>query len=87
MFTIRRGYLEIGRRVTERGVFATPDDVFFRGRSELYDVFREDFNEPLITAKIAARRRDFVHYDRKEVALPRYLQHNSAEDAAAHTRS
>src|SRR5437667_10480506 len=35
----RRAYLEVGRRLTERGVFADATDAFFLSRKELYRVF------------------------------------------------
>jgi rifampicin phosphotransferase len=83
MYTTRRGFLEVGRRLTERGVFTEPDEVFFLGREELWDVFTTGRRTPLVSAKIATRRRDFERFDRKEYMPPEYLQHGRPANAVA----
>jgi pyruvate,water dikinase len=71
----RRAYLEIGRRLCDRGLFAEPDDVFFLSRTELYRLFDGNTGKLTLTkAKIAARRRDFQRFYNREASLPMYLQ-------------
>lgn len=71
----RRGFLEMGRRLCDRGLFDRPDDVFFLGRTELYPLFEGNTtNLALTKAKIAARRRDFSRFYNREASLPMYLQ-------------
>jgi rifampicin phosphotransferase len=71
----RRAFLEMGRRLRDRGLFAEADDVFFLSRGELYRFFDGNIgNHDLTTAKIAARRRDFDRFYNREATLPMYLQ-------------
>ncbi|HEY1967069.1 MAG TPA: PEP-utilizing enzyme, partial [Pseudonocardia sp.] len=72
-FSIRRGYLEMNRRLLERGRATSDRDVFFLARHELYDWFSGHANEALTKAKIAARMRDWDAVDRKTRQLPMYL--------------
>jgi len=72
-FAARRAYLEVGRRLVERGLISDGDDVFFLGAEELDDLFATGRTTPLTDRKIAARRRDFERVDRKEVMPPPYL--------------
>jgi pyruvate,water dikinase len=72
-FATRRAYLEVSRRLVERGLISDRDDVFFLGAEELDDVFATGRATPLTDRKIAARRRDFHRVDRKEVMPPPYL--------------
>ena len=72
-FSIRRGFLEMNRRLFERGKATSDRDVFFLARWELYDWFFDRANEDLTQAKISARMRDFDAVDRKTRQLPMYL--------------
>lgn len=72
-FSIRRGYLEMNRRLLERGKATSDRDVFFLARHELYDWFFDRANEPLTRAKIVARMRDWDRVDQKTRQLPMYL--------------
>jgi hypothetical protein len=72
--------LEIGRRLTERGVFQEPDDVWFLCRRELWPVFFGAPLTPLLKAKMAARRRDFDRMAAREVEQPTYLKNGGPVD-------
>jgi pyruvate,water dikinase len=72
-FSIRRGYLEMNRRLLERGKATSDRDVFFLARHELYDWFFDRAGEDLTRAKITARMRDWDRVDQKTRQLPMYL--------------
>ena len=72
-FAARRAYLEVGRRLVERGAINDRDDVFFLGVEELDDLFAAGRATLLTDRKIAARKRDFQRVDRKHVMPPPYL--------------
>lgn len=82
--SIRLGFLEIARRLVERGVFESVDDVWFLTRLELYAVL--DSGQPLTAlnrAKITARRRDFERMLNREVEQPKYLINDAGADLDA----
>lgn len=56
----RRIFLEYGRRLTERGVFASPDDVFFLSKDEMFDVVKNPRKD--IAATVRRRREEFERY-------------------------
>jgi pyruvate,water dikinase len=70
----KRAFLEIGRRLAERGVLDAQRDVYFLCRDELYDVLRRGEATPLVRAKIAGRMRDFDRLVAREARLPVYMQ-------------
>ena len=73
----RKAFLEVGRRLIERGQLVEERDIWFLTRYELMDLFLGRANNPqLIRWKIDGRRRDFDRYDRKEVTLPMFIQRN-----------
>lgn len=75
LYAWRRGFLEIGRRLVDRGLFAAPDDVFYLSRPELYRLFEGNTtNLALTKAKIAARRRDFSRFYNREAVPPPYMK-------------
>jgi rifampicin phosphotransferase len=74
-FTMRRGFLELGRRLLERGLIDEERDVFFLAKYEVYDLFDGRANMTLTNAKIDARKRDFDRFDNKEIVPPAYIQH------------
>lgn len=79
--SIRLGFLEIARRLVERGIFASIDDVWFLTRLELCAVL--DSGQPLTAltrAKITGRRRDFERMLNREVDQPKYLINGAAAD-------
>lgn len=80
----KRAFLELGHRLVERGVLDGQHDVLYLGRHELYPVFlgTED-NMPLVAAKIAARKRDILRFDAKEIRPPMHIQHGRAVDLSA----
>jgi rifampicin phosphotransferase len=79
-FATRRAYLEVGRRLVDRGLISDHDDVFFLGAEELDDLFAAGRATPLTDRKIASRKRDFQRVDRKEVIPPPYLQRGVGVD-------
>jgi pyruvate,water dikinase len=72
-FSIRRGFLEMNRRLLEQGRATSERDVFFLARHELYDWFFRRADEALTRAKITARMRDWDRVDQKQRQLPMYL--------------
>jgi pyruvate,water dikinase len=84
-YTIKRCFLEISRRLTERGVFEDQSDVFFLSKEELYDVARGRANMPLSRAKISGRRHNFNLVNTKERQSPTYLQHHRPLEVATGT--
>ncbi|KAB5550005.1 Pyruvate, water dikinase [Coniochaeta sp. 2T2.1] len=72
--SIRWGFMEVGRRLAERGIFESVDDVWFLTRSELYALLDSGSPmKPLTRAKITARRRDFERMLEGAVNQPPYL--------------
>lgn len=85
-FSMRRIALEIGARLTARGVFQAPEDAFFLGRRELYAALKGEKSDPLLALKLQSRRRNFHRMLRKEASPPAFIRCNksvvfmSAED-------
>jgi pyruvate,water dikinase len=71
---VKRAFLELNRRLMERGLMDTERDFFFLSRRELYDVF-EGKKDPLMRAKITARMRDFDRFTAHEISPPMWLHH------------
>ncbi|CAK7221703.1 hypothetical protein SEUCBS140593_004656 [Sporothrix eucalyptigena] len=78
--SIRWGFMEIGRRLTEYGVFKSDDDVWFLSKQELYRLWDTRTMTPLLRAKIDARRRDFIKMMERVSPLPSYIVDNRAAD-------
>jgi phosphohistidine swiveling domain-containing protein len=72
-YTIRRGVLELSRRLVERGALADADEGFFLIREELFDLADGLANEVLTRAKIAGRRQAWDRFARREQAPPAYV--------------
>lgn len=81
-FAIKRGYIEVARRVRERqsGVFNSDRDHYFLTMAELYDVLDAKANLKLAKAKIAARMRNFDKVNTKEVYPNKYLMFGRPAD-------
>ena len=73
-FTIKRGFLELNRRLMERNLFDTERDFYFLIKEELYDLLDGRGDLRLCKAKIAARMRNFDRFHSKEEMPPLYLQ-------------
>ena len=73
-FSIKKGFLEISRRLMENGLVETDRDFNFLTWSELYDLLDGRAGLRLAKAKIAARKRDFDRYHGKEVPAYLYLR-------------
>ena len=70
----RRAFLEVGRRLLERGQITEERDVFFLTRFEVFDLLRRGTPDPLSAWKIQGRKRNFDRFNQKEVTLPKFLQ-------------
>lgn len=73
-YAAKRAFLEISRRLQERGILGSDRDFQFLSRNELYEVLRRGEATPLVKAKIAGRMRDFDRFVAREAKLPVYLQ-------------
>jgi phosphohistidine swiveling domain-containing protein len=81
--SIRRGFVEMGRRLHERGILREPDDFHHLSFLELYRLFDGDnINLDLFRAKVAARRRD-VDRMLEGQRPPKLLRRNRAYADAA----
>jgi pyruvate,water dikinase len=78
--SIKRCFLEFGRRLTERGVFEAKDDIFFLTVEENSDLLRGSCTLALTRAKIAGRRANFMEAVTRAVQRPAHLQHNKPLD-------
>jgi pyruvate,water dikinase len=78
--SIRRAFLEIGARLTERGAFDSIEDVFFLTVQENYDLLRGNNNPTLTRAKIAGRRANYLEVESRSVQRPPHLQYNRPLD-------
>ena len=70
LFRERLAILEMGRRLAERGVIPTRDDVFFMFENEALDTFISGTTEP--AKDIAARKANFFKYT--HVLPPKFLK-------------
>jgi pyruvate,water dikinase len=78
----KRGFVELGRRLHERGLLAAAEDVHYLSTTEAYDLFEgRAVNRKLLAAKIVARRRDVERMVEGESDLPMYLYRNRPMDA------
>jgi pyruvate,water dikinase len=77
-YNARRLFLEVGRRLNERGLLDEPRDFFFLGKHELFEVLRGHANMKLARAKISGRKKHFDLYHNREVTLPPYLKAGEA---------
>lgn len=75
-YTQRRCFLELSRRLQQRGLIDEPDDVWFLSVQENFDVFDGRGNRDLFKAKILGRRRNFMRFLNREVSLPNYIHPN-----------
>ena len=82
-YTYKRSFTEMGRRVHERVGFDEARDFYFLGREELYELFQNRGNLPLLRAKIVARKRNFDRLDQKEVSNPLFVCHNRTLELAS----
>jgi pyruvate,water dikinase len=70
----KRGFLELNRRLVERGIVETERDFFFLSREELYDLFDGRANTILTRSKIFGRMRDFDRFLNKDYQPPMYMK-------------
>jgi rifampicin phosphotransferase len=77
-FTYKRCFVEINRRLMERGVFETERDFWFLTERDLYALLEGCELTPLMKAKITARMAVFDLADRREASPPMYMKNNLA---------
>ncbi|GAA0612131.1 PEP/pyruvate-binding domain-containing protein [Sporichthya brevicatena] len=80
-YSLRRAFLDMNRRVRERGLLDADDDFWFLAKEELYEVLDGTHNPRLIRAKVAGRRANWEAFLNREVALPKFLQHGGDFEA------
>jgi pyruvate,water dikinase len=73
----KRGFVELGLRLHERGLLARADDVHYLSTVEAYDLFEgRAVNRALLAAKISSRRRNVDRMLTGEFEPPMYLHRN-----------
>lgn len=70
----RRIFMEYGRRLAERGIVTSPDDVFFLSKDEIFDVVRNPRKD---IVKVVRRRRE--EFERYRNSLPPKFLRGTAE--------
>jgi pyruvate,water dikinase len=71
----KRAFRVMGRRMVERGQLDAEMDLLYLTKQELYPWFEGNTKrERLLRAKIAARKRDILRFDRREIEHPMHLQ-------------
>lgn len=73
-YSKKRGFLEVGRRVLERGQIDSPRDFYFLTKDELFALLERRANPRLTAAKIRGRALQFDRFNNKEAVPPQYLQ-------------
>jgi phosphohistidine swiveling domain-containing protein len=67
----KRLFLEVGLRLTERGVLDSQEDVYFLSHLEIEEIWSKNTSNPLVRIKIANRRKVFErHLDRSAFVKP-----------------
>jgi pyruvate,water dikinase len=77
-YSMKRACLEIGGRLAARGALTDPEDAYFLGRHECYELLRGAPATELTRAKIAGRRANFLRMADREARLPKYLRDGRA---------
>lgn len=79
VYSYKRGFVEIGRRLRQRGLIENDLDFYYLSKVELYDLLdgRTDHFD-LTQAKIRARRYDCERMMSREWSPPMHMQHNHA---------
>lgn len=67
-------FLELGRRLVERGDLDAVRDVYFLTKDELFEVLAGNAPMTLVKAKIAGRSKQFELFDTKKAIPPLYMQ-------------
>ena len=84
MMGYKRGFVEIGRRMWERGQIDEPDGFHYLSKNELYTVFKgHAVNRRLVNAKISARKRNCERLFEGTSELPKFIHHGRAVDLEA----
>lgn len=81
VMSYKRGFVEMGRRLRQRGILDSERDVHFLSWQELYRLLDGNVsNLDLMKAKVAGRRRDVERRHNPEGSMPKYLQRDRAVD-------
>lgn len=75
-FTYKRCFLEINRRLMERGVFETERDFWFLTERDVYGLLEGAELMLLMRAKIKTRMEAFDRANRREASPPMYMKNN-----------
>ncbi|HMN70272.1 MAG TPA: PEP/pyruvate-binding domain-containing protein [Rhodoblastus sp.] len=70
----RVAFLEVGRRLHERGLIEKPDDFYFLGQDEIYQLMAAGAVGRRTRTKIANRRRAFEAFMSREYEPPMYIR-------------
>ncbi|MHB8693014.1 MAG: PEP/pyruvate-binding domain-containing protein [Solirubrobacteraceae bacterium] len=73
-YSMKRGAVEIGRRLHERGVLGEIDDAYFFGRQELWGLLRGEPITAKTKAKLAGRRANFSKQLNHTAQNPKYIR-------------
>lgn len=75
-YSIRNGFLEMNRRIRERGRLNSDRDFWFLAETELHQVLDGHYNVKLTQAKIEGRMKNFDAFLAREWAPPKFLYKN-----------
>jgi rifampicin phosphotransferase len=70
----KRAFLEVGRRLVERGDLDTLRDVYFLTKDELFEALDGNAPMKLLKAKVDGRSKQFELFDTKKAIPPLYMQ-------------
>lgn len=73
-FSIRLAFLEVNRRLCERGLVETDRDFWFLSKEELFELLASGRVSPITRSKIAGRMRNFDRFLKKDWSPPRYIR-------------
>ena len=72
-YSIRRAFLDVNRRLLERGAVETDRDFWFLTHRELFELLAGKANMTLTKAKIRGRMRNFDRFRTREWSPPRFI--------------
>jgi rifampicin phosphotransferase len=77
IYAIKRSYVEVNKRLKERGIFNDDFDFYMLTHQELFSVLHGTANLTLTRYKVTGRRKNWELLHRKEVSLPKFLHRNT----------
>jgi rifampicin phosphotransferase len=73
-YSTRKAFLEVNRRLLQRGLVDTDRDLWFLTQDELFELLHGRANRTLTRAKIRGRMRNFDQVNSKELTNPKFLR-------------